>query len=156
MAHVELIVLVNAEGEPTGTAEKVSSHHGDTPLAPGESFTAAIERRLDYELGMTADNIEVVIPDYRYRTPPFRGIVEHEFCPVFIARATSEPRPNRAEVAAYLWMGWPEFVNAALSDTAGVFSWWCKNQLTRWPGPPAEATRALPPVVTAPPAVQAP
>jgi isopentenyl-diphosphate delta-isomerase len=168
MAQEELIVLVNHEGEPTGTAEKLSSHHADTPLhlafscyvfdadgrflatrrspaktvwpgvwtnsvcghpAPGESFSAAIERRLDDELGMTAGSIEVVVPDYTYHAPPFRGIVEHEFCPVFVARAEGEPRPNRAEVAAYRWMGWQEFVRAASSDTADAFSWWCKDQL---------------------------
>jgi isopentenyl-diphosphate delta-isomerase len=164
----ELIVLVNEEGEPIGTAEKLSSHHADTPLhlgvscyvfdddgrflatqrspaklvwpgvwtnsvcghpAPGESFAAAIERRLDYELGMTVKRLEVVLPDYTYRTPPFRGIVEHERCPVFVARAASEPRPNPAEVAEYRWMRWEDFVAAALSDSAGAFSWWCKDQL---------------------------
>jgi isopentenyl-diphosphate delta-isomerase len=174
MSQEELIVLVNEDGEPTGTAEKLSSHHADTPLhlgfscyvfdddgrflatrrsptkavwpgvwtnsvcghpAPGESFAAAIERRLDHELGMTAGRIEVVVPDYTYRTPPFHGIVEHEFCPVFVARAEGEPRPNRTEVDAYRWMGWQEFVIAARSDRANVFSWWCKNQLCELAGP---------------------
>jgi isopentenyl-diphosphate delta-isomerase len=173
MAQEELIVLVNEEGEPTGTSEKLSSHHADTPLhlgfscyvfdadgrflatrrsttkavwpgvwtnsvcghpAPGETFTAAIERRLVHELGMTAGGIEVVVPDYTYRTPPFRGIVEHEFCPVFVARAESEPRPNRAEVATHRWMRWQDFVVAARSDTADVFSWWCKDQLSELAG----------------------
>jgi isopentenyl-diphosphate delta-isomerase len=83
---------------------------------------------------MTAGSIGVVVPDHTYRTPPFLGIVEHEFCPVFVARAEGDPRPNRAEVATYRWMGWPDFVVAALSDTADVFSWWCKNQLASWPG----------------------
>ena len=172
MTQSDLIVLVDESGEPTGIAEKLSSHHADTPLhlgfscyvfdadgdflatrrspmkavwpgvwtnsvcghpAPGESFVEAIERRLDQELGMTASTIEVVMPDYVYRTPPFRGIIEHEFCPVFIARAESEPRPNLAEVAAYRWMRWRDFVYAAQADTADVFSWWCKNQLARMP-----------------------
>jgi isopentenyl-diphosphate delta-isomerase len=161
-------VLVDEAGEPTGTAEKLASHHADTPLhlafscyvfdadgrflatrrsatkrvwpgvwtnsacghpAPGESFAAAIERRLDHKLGMTAGGIEVVVPDYTYRAPPFRGIVEHEFCPVFLARAEREPRPNPAEVSAYRWMSWPDFVLAARSDTVDVFSWWCKDQI---------------------------
>jgi isopentenyl-diphosphate delta-isomerase len=175
MAQEELIVLVNEEGEPTGSAEKLSSHHADTPLhlafscyvfdadgrflatrrspaktvwpgvwtnsvcghpAPGESFSTAIERRLDHELGMTAGSLEVVVPHYTYRAPPFRGIVEHEFCPVFVARAAGEPRPNRAEVAAYRWMDWQDFVLAARSDTADAFSWWCKDQLGALAGRP--------------------
>jgi isopentenyl-diphosphate Delta-isomerase len=170
----ELIVLVDSRGEPTGTAEKLSSHHAHTPLhlgfscyvfdddgrflatrrslakavwpgvwtnsvcghpAPGESFVGAIARRLDYELGMTADAIDVVLADHLYRAPPFRGIVEHEFCPVFAARARSEPRPNPHEVAEYRWMRWEDFVRGAEADSADGFSWWCKNQLGEIAGP---------------------
>jgi isopentenyl-diphosphate Delta-isomerase len=32
MKNEELIVLVNSAGEPIGTAEKLSAHHGSTPL----------------------------------------------------------------------------------------------------------------------------
>jgi isopentenyl-diphosphate Delta-isomerase len=96
---------------------------------PGESFEAAIERRLDYELGMSARAIEVVLPRHRYRAPPFRGIVEHELCPVFVARAVGAPQPNPAEVDDWRWVRWPEFVRAARSDREDAYSWWCKNQL---------------------------
>ena len=164
----ELIVLVDRDGVPIGTADKRASHHAHTPLhlafscyvfgddgrflatrrargkdvwpgvwtntvcghpAPGESFEHAIERRLRFELGMTARAIEVVLPRHRYRAPPFRGIVEHEFCPVFVARADSEPRPNPAEVEEWRWMWWPDFVAAADADADDAYSWWCKNQL---------------------------
>ncbi len=167
-AHTELIVLVDTEGEPIGTADKLSSHHADTPLhlafscyvfdargrllatrrapgklvwpgvwtnsvcghpAPGETMTQAIERRLHYELGMQAEQIELVLPRYRYRAPPFRGIVEHEFCPVFVARAAGEPQPNPAEVAEVAWVVWSDFVQAAQTDSEDLYSWWCKDQL---------------------------
>ena len=97
--------------------------------APGESFHDAIQRRLRYELGMTACDIEVVLPDYVYRAPAFDGVVEHEFCPVFVARRDRDPEPNPIEVGALAWMDWEEFVRRALDDTSDVFSWWCKNQL---------------------------
>lgn len=168
MATEELIVLVDRDGTPTGSAEKLSSHHARTPLhlafscyvfddagrflatrrsmdkivwpgvwtnsvcghpAPGETFTAAIQRRLDQELGMTADDIDIVLAHHIYRAPPFRGIVEHELCPVFVARARTQPRPNPEEVAEHRWMRWEDFVRAARSDTADAFSWWSKNQL---------------------------
>ena len=168
MRTEELIVLVNARGEPTGTAEKIASHHAETPLhlgfscyvfddagrflatrrsaakkvwpgvwtnsvcghpAPGESFRAAIARRLDHELGMRADDVSVVLADHLYRAPPFRGIVEHEFCPVFVARARSAPQPNPDEVAEHRWMPWEDFVRAVRSDARNRFSWWCKDQL---------------------------
>jgi isopentenyl-diphosphate Delta-isomerase len=169
MPMEELIVLVNERGEPTGTADKLSSHHAETPLhlafscyvfdgagrflatrraedklvwpgvwtnsvcghpGPGESFTAAIERRLDEELGMTADGIELVLADHVYKAPPFNGIVEYEFCPVFVARASSEPRPNPGEVAEHRWMPWDDFVREASTDSEDRYSWWCKNQLS--------------------------
>ncbi len=97
--------------------------------APGESLRDAIERRLEYELGMTARDFEVVLPDHLYRAPPFRGIVEYEFCPVFVARAATWPQPNPLEVGACAWVDWDEFVHAAETDTRDAYSWWCKNQL---------------------------
>ena len=97
--------------------------------APGEAMVAAIKRRLHYELGMTASGFEVVLPHHRYRAPPFDGIVEHEFCPVFVARAETRPRPNPVEVEAFAWVPWPDFVGAAKADTDNAYSWWCKNQL---------------------------
>jgi len=171
----ELIVLCDEQGNPTGTAEKWSSHHGQTPLhlafscyvfdgdgaflttrraltknvwpgvwsntvcghpSPGESFTDAIARRLDYELGMTARNVEAVLPVHLYRAPPFAGIVEHEFCPVFVARVASAPHPNPIEVGACAWIDWDEFVRRALEDPASDYSWWCKNQLRELLGTP--------------------
>lgn len=164
----ELVVLCDEQGNPTGTAEKWSTHHAETPLhlafscyvfdadgaflttrraltkkvwpgvwsntvcghpAPGESFPDAIVRRLDYELGMTATDIEVVLPSHIYRAPRFEGIVEYEFCPVFIARRASAAQPNPIEVGACAWTDWDEFVHRAQRDTADVYSWWCKNQL---------------------------
>jgi isopentenyl-diphosphate delta-isomerase len=171
----ELIVLVDEHGQPTGTAEKWSSHHADTPLhlafscyvfdatgaflmtrraltkkvwpgvwtntacghpAPSESFHDAIQRRLHYELGMSARDIEVVLPEHLYRAPPFAGIVEYEFCPVFVARQASRPEPNPIEVGACAWIEWHEFVSRAREDTGDVFSWWCKNQLRELLGHP--------------------
>ena len=97
--------------------------------APGEAMKDAIARRLNYELGMTARAPQLLIPDYTYQTPPFRGIIEHEFCPVYAARATSPPHPNPEEVADFKWIPWHEYVQAAKSDTNDTWSWWCKDQL---------------------------
>jgi isopentenyl-diphosphate delta-isomerase len=171
----ELIVLVDERGQPTGSAEKWSSHHADTPLhlafscyvfdsggaflttrraltkkvwpgvwtntvcghpAPDESFEDAIQRRLDYELGMTARDVEVVLPNHLYRAPPFAGIVEYEFCPVFVARLENPPQPNPIEVGACAWIEWDEFVRRALDDEDDTYSWWCKNQLRELQGHP--------------------
>ncbi len=97
--------------------------------APGEDLVAAVERRLDHELGMTAGDVQVVLPRYRYRAPAFQGIVEHEFCPVLLARALGTPRPNPDEVGEVRWTPWDRFVRAARADDSDTYSWWCKNQL---------------------------
>lgn len=65
---------------------------------------------------MTACDVRVVLPRHIYRAPPYRGIVEYEFCPVYVARATSEPVPNPLEVGACAWIEWKAFVRAAETD----------------------------------------
>jgi isopentenyl-diphosphate delta-isomerase len=97
--------------------------------APGESFEDAIKRRAQYELGLEVFNIEVKLPKYRYKTPPFNGIIENEFCPVFFAKTHTEPYPNPEEVSEYKWLTWDELVNEAGNDQKDVWSWWCKDQL---------------------------
>lgn len=97
-------------------------------LSPGEKTVEAIKRRLKEELGMTAKDFEVVLPDYRYKTPPFNGIIENEICPVYFARAVTEPKPNSEEVADYKWMSWQEWVSE-LENDVGNYSYWAKDQL---------------------------
>jgi isopentenyl-diphosphate delta-isomerase len=111
---------------------------------PGESLADAIARRLRYELGMTVRDVQVVLPDHVYRAPAFHGIVEYEFCPVFVAREAGEPRPNPVEVDDCAWMHWDDFVAAALDDDADVYSWWCKNQLRELRGHPLVERYARP------------
>lgn len=97
--------------------------------APDEDLEQAIKRRLNYELGMQAKDFEVVLPDYRYKTPPFHGIIENEFCPVYFAKATTSVKPNSEEVESFEWIDWQEFVKRAEADSKDEFSWWCKDQL---------------------------
>lgn len=97
--------------------------------APGEEIEAAIVRRLDNELGMTAHDFKVILPTYTYKTTPYNGIVDHEFCPVYFAKSNDTPQPNPDEVAEYKWMEWDDFVTTASADTDDVWSWWCKDQI---------------------------
>jgi len=97
--------------------------------APGEPLVDAIERRLREELGMRARGFRIALPDYRYRSPAFNGVVENEFCPVVLARAATDPRPDRREVEDFAWVRWEDFVRAAAADTRDAYSWWCKDQL---------------------------
>jgi isopentenyl-diphosphate delta-isomerase len=96
--------------------------------APGESMLSAIRRRARYELGLKElEDVQMVVPNYRYTTPPYNGIIENEFCPVFIAYTTDEPQPNPDEVEAYVWLSWPTYVQK-LETVPDVVSYWAKDQ----------------------------
>lgn len=96
---------------------------------PNEPIEQAVARRLDYELGMSAYNVQIILDKYIYKTPPYRGVIEHEFCPIYVARAKTLPQPNRDEVEDYQWLAWEDYVSKAESDTSDKYSWWCKDQL---------------------------
>lgn len=99
---------------------------------PGEMDEYAIVRRSEYELGMEIDDIQVILPDYRYKTPPFNGIVENEFCPVYLAKIATDPSPNPDEVCDYKWMSWSDFISHLKSDSKNEWSFWCKDQVKRF------------------------
>lgn len=96
--------------------------------APGESYEDAIARRSEDELGMTLRDITLILPNYRYITPPFQGIIENEFCPVYVARLASGPKPNPEEVEALKWLPWEDYVNELLTNPV-PYSYWAKDQL---------------------------
>lgn len=99
---------------------------------PGEMDENAIVRRAQYELGMDVDDIEVILPDYIYKTPLFNGIIENEFCPVYLARMSSDPSPNVDEVDDFKWMDWNDFVVELKKDNLNIWSFWCKDQVKRF------------------------
>jgi isopentenyl-diphosphate delta-isomerase len=114
---------------------------------PNESREDAITRRAEYELGLNLEKIMLVVPDYTYKTPPYNGIIEHEYCPIFTAIAQNEPKPNPSEVADFKWVSWewfleqikqdPDDYSHPLDENAPVWSWWCKDQQKYLSGSPA-------------------
>jgi len=166
----EHIVLLDDNFKPIGTAEKLASHHANTPLhlafscyifnekgeflltqrantkkvwpgvwtnsvcghpAPDESFDDAIRRRSEFELGLDeVFNITPILPRYRYTTPPFNGIIENEFCPVFLARTTRDFTPNPEEVMDFRWLSWTDML-ADVEAEPDKYSYWFKDQLSQ-------------------------
>ena len=117
----ELLITQRAASKkvwPGVWTNSVCGHPG-----PNESMEAAIRRRLDYELGMEAADLACVLPDYRYKTPLFRGIVENEICPVYLGRTDDEPRPNQEEVAGYRWISWKDFLSS-IKNNPERYSYW--------------------------------
>ncbi|RJL32275.1 isopentenyl-diphosphate Delta-isomerase [Bailinhaonella thermotolerans] len=92
---------------------------------PGEDPAEAVARRLDSELGLRAERIDLVLPRFRYRAEMPNGVVEHELCPVYRVIVSGDPTPNPAEVGAYRWVSWPEFA----ASPGPEISPWCREQL---------------------------
>ncbi|HMQ02829.1 MAG TPA: isopentenyl-diphosphate Delta-isomerase [Pyrinomonadaceae bacterium] len=149
-AFDEMVVLVDEENNPLGTARKSETHHHDTHLHrafsvflfnekgellmqrrafgkltwPGvwsnsccghtmlnERTEQAAARRLAFELGLKNVDLQMALPDFRYRAEK-DGIVENEICPVLVGVTDQEPSINSAEVAETKWVPWNEFLAA--------------------------------------------
>lgn len=90
---------------------------------PAEPLLAAVRRRADYELGIRLEDIDLALPLFRYRAVDANGIVEHEVCPVYTARALDEPVLNPLEVLDAEWVD-PSRLAASLTATPWAFSPW--------------------------------
>ncbi len=96
--------------------------------APGEDVTQAVVRRGRQELGIELEDLELVLPDFRYRAVDASGIVEHELCPVYTARAGGEVSPDPAEVMEWKWVD-EASLTVAVESAGWAFSPWLALQL---------------------------
>jgi isopentenyl-diphosphate Delta-isomerase len=87
-----------------------------------EDVTSAARRRVKYELGAAAMDLEIALPDFRYRAER-DGIVENEICPVLIGKLAGPPNPNSDEVGATKWVEWRELVAMAEDPGSGLSPW---------------------------------
>ncbi len=101
--------------------------------APGEDPVEAIVRRAQRELGLTLADVQVALPDFRYRAVDASGVVENEICPVYTARAATDVAPAEDEVAEWAWVD-PSELRASVEAAPFVFSPWLGWQLAAWPG----------------------
>jgi isopentenyl-diphosphate Delta-isomerase len=99
--------------------------------APNEPMEIALARRAELELGITLSNLEVVLPDFRYRAVDASGIVENEVCPVYRATTPDAVRPNPDEVAEFEWVTLPA-LRRSVESTPFAFSPWLVLQLKKW------------------------
>lgn len=98
----------------------------------GESFEQAIERRCQYEIGVSVEAIAPVFPEFSYRETDSSGIVENERCPVYAARQASDIILNDDEVMDYRWIGTDD-LERAISAAPFLFSPWMVRQFNHLP-----------------------
>src|SRR3954463_13381242 len=99
---------------------------------PGESVESAARRRLAEELSLQVRALEVALPEFRYRAVSPEGLVEHEVCPVLVASADDDPRPDADEVVEWRWVDWSAF-RAAATATPWLLSPWSVLQTAELP-----------------------
>ncbi|MFD1860486.1 isopentenyl-diphosphate Delta-isomerase [Aeromicrobium camelliae] len=153
----DLVVLLDQDARPSGTAPRTTVHSRHTPLhlafscyllddedrvlltrramekrtwpgvwtnsfcghpRPGEAIDDAVVRYADRELGTTVRDLRCLLPEFRYRAVDPSGVVENEFCPVYLARLDGPVRPVAAEVLESRWVPL-----ADLRVAVGVASW---------------------------------
>lgn len=90
---------------------------------PGEPLEQAVHRHALHELGVEIDDLEVILPDFRYRAIDANGVVENEICPVFRARVRGSLSPHPAEVSEVQWSE-PHELGVAVRAAPWAFSPW--------------------------------
>ena len=123
---------------------------------PGEPIPDSVRRRLQQELGISAAELVLVLPGFRYQARMANGVLENEVCPVYAAYSDAAPAPDPSEVAEARWVDWGEFCAAARHGRQPV-SPWCAMQLRELTGlgpdplawAPADGA-ALPPAAVQP------
>lgn len=125
--HRELLVTRRADSKKVWPGVITNSVCGH-PM-PEENMEEAIGRRAQYELGINhVSNLKILLSDYRYKTPPFNGIIENEICPVYIALTTDSVILNPNEVSESWWLPWQEY-SRWLVERADECSYWAKDQM---------------------------
>lgn len=122
----ELLVTRRALGKKAWPGVWTNSFCGH-PL-PAEPSIDAVHRRAHEELGIRLQQVELVLPDFRYRATDASGVVENEVCPVYTALTTDGPMPNSDEVAEWRWVDALGFFRA-VEHAPWAFSPWSVWQL---------------------------
>jgi len=121
-----LLLTQRALHKPTWPGAWTNSFCGHP--APGESLAEAVRRRAGQELGVTLEDLALVLPAFRYQAEMENGTRENEMCPVFVARTGAQVRADPEEVAATSWVPWEQLVAEVSSGTRDV-SPWCVQQV---------------------------
>jgi isopentenyl-diphosphate delta-isomerase len=106
---------------------------------PGQNELQAVTKRVDYELGIGVDDIQIAMNEFRYRAVDSSGIVENEICPVYLAICEGAPKPKASEVIEYSW-SFPDRLIYVADQCPALLSPWLVLQLQ---SPPIQSALAI-------------
>lgn len=75
---------------------------------PDESLPDAVNRRLEFEMGLNLETSKIF--ETKYRLHLDNGMIEHEYDHVYIGTCASDPIPNPEEVAEWAYMATDELL----------------------------------------------
>jgi isopentenyl-diphosphate delta-isomerase len=123
----QLLMTQRAHGKATFPGVWTNSFCGHP--APGEDIVEAVQRRAKQELGLSLQDLRLVVPAFRYQATMENGVRENELCPVFTATVTgADVTADPAEVAAVEWVPWTRLRDEIVAGTRDV-SVWCALQV---------------------------
>ena len=95
-----------------------------------EQTADAASRRLQEEMGMQADLLE--IGTFVYRAEFDNGLIEHELDHVFVGISNNEPQINPEEVKAYKWVNCDELVVDIAANPQKYTAWFKIIMKDQW------------------------
>ncbi|WP_372378080.1 isopentenyl-diphosphate Delta-isomerase [Vibrio natriegens] len=96
---------------------------------PEEKIENAVKRRALEELKADINNIYCIEQNFSYIERDKNGIVENEFCPIYIATLHNELAPIPSEVIDWAWIK-IDAILASVKNTPFIFSPWMVKQLS--------------------------
>lgn len=87
----------------------------------GETLQAAVDRRLQEEMGIACDTNWVY--SFIYKADVGEGLFEHEFDHVFFGRFSGTPKPNKNEVANWAYVSLDELKQDVKNNPTKYTPW---------------------------------
>lgn len=122
------VIIFNEKGEMLLQKRALNKYHtGGLSNAccshprKGEPMTAALNRKLDQEMGFTCDLMPAF--SFTYRSELADGLIENELDHVFIGRYMHAPKPNPEEVSEWRYESIDRIRKELMVNSAAFTPW---------------------------------